>query len=95
MSLNTEQLQQVARLARLELRSDHVASYARQLSDILTLVGQLSASDTAGVEPMAHPLGMTQRLREDVVSETDQRERFQALAPAVEAGLYLVPKVLE
>lgn len=95
MSLNTEELQQIAHLARLELQREQVPSYARQLSDILALVNQLTSSDTVGVEAMAHPLGMTQRLRPDIVSEVVQRDLFQAVAPAVEAGLYLVPKVIE
>ena len=72
-----------------------IPGYARNLSDILALVEQLNAVDTAGVEPMAHPLDATQRLRPDEVTETDEREAFQAIAPQTEAGLYLVPKVIE
>jgi aspartyl-tRNA(Asn)/glutamyl-tRNA(Gln) amidotransferase subunit C len=95
MSLTPEQVRQVAHLARLELPADKLPHYARQLSNILEMVGQLAAADTEGVTPMAHPLDMVQRLRPDAVSEPDRREAFQAIAPAVEGGLYLVPKVIE
>ncbi|SFF47155.1 aspartyl/glutamyl-tRNA(Asn/Gln) amidotransferase subunit C [Fontimonas thermophila] len=95
MSFSIEHIQQVAHLARLALGPEQAAHYARQLSDILEMVGQLARADTQGVEPMAHPLEMHQRLRPDVVTETDRREVFQALAPAVENGLYIVPKVIE
>jgi aspartyl-tRNA(Asn)/glutamyl-tRNA(Gln) amidotransferase subunit C len=70
-------------------------SYARNLSDILAFVEQLNAVDTGGVQPLAHPMEASQRLRADQVTETDQREQFQRIAPQVEAGLYLVPKVIE
>lgn len=95
MSLSPEQVRQVAHLARLELRAEQVDPYAHQLSNILELVDRLSAADTAGVAPMAHPMDMTQRLRPDQVTESDRREAFQAHAPAVENGLFLVPKVIE
>lgn len=95
MSLTADQIQQVAQLARLELKPEQVTAYARQLSNIFDLVGQLSQAKTEGVEVMAHPLGMTQRLRPDVVTEADQREAFQEHAPAVQDGLFLVPKVIE
>ncbi|MGH8461559.1 MAG: Asp-tRNA(Asn)/Glu-tRNA(Gln) amidotransferase subunit GatC [Stenotrophobium sp.] len=95
MSLSAEQIRQVAQLARLQLQPDQVEPYARQLSDIMALVGQLSAADTQGVREMAHPMDMTQRLRPDVVTEQDRRDIFQAHAPAVQDGLYLVPKVIE
>ncbi len=95
MSLSPEQVKQVAHLARLELKAGQVEAYAQQLSNILGMVDQLSAAQTQGVAPMAHPLEMTQRLRPDTVTEVDQREAFQAIAPAVEDGLYLVPKVIE
>jgi aspartyl-tRNA(Asn)/glutamyl-tRNA(Gln) amidotransferase subunit C len=68
---------------------------AQSLGDVLTLIDQLQAADTAGVEPMAHPLDAVQRLRADVVSEPDQRTALQAIAPAVADGLFLVPKVIE
>ena len=95
MSLKPEQVQQVAQLARLELPADRIARYTEQLSSILGLVSQLQNANTQGVEPMAHPLHMHQRLREDVVTAEDARARYQAIAPAVENGLYLVPKVIE
>ncbi|WP_020648981.1 Asp-tRNA(Asn)/Glu-tRNA(Gln) amidotransferase subunit GatC [Solimonas variicoloris] len=95
MSLSPENVKQVAHLARLELPAEKIGPYAQQLSNILDLVGQLSGADTAGVEPMAHPLDMHQRLRADAVTEPDRREAFQAIAPEVDNGLYLVPKVIE
>jgi len=95
MSLKPDQVRSVARLARLALRDDDVPAYARNLSDILDVVARLGAVDTTGVLPLAHPLDISQPLRPDAVTETDQRERFQANAPQVEAGLYIVPKVIE
>lgn len=95
MSLSPEQVRQVAHLARLELKNEQVEHYARQLSNILGMVDRLSAAQTDGVPEMAHPLGMTQRLRPDVVTETDRRDVFQEHAPAVQDGLFLVPKVIE
>lgn len=95
MSLSDEQVNEIAHLARLQVDADAVPDYARNLSDILSFVETMSALDTAGVEPLAHPLEMPQRLREDAVTEENQRERFQAIAPQVEAGLYLVPRVIE
>jgi aspartyl-tRNA(Asn)/glutamyl-tRNA(Gln) amidotransferase subunit C len=95
MSLSPENIKQVAHLARLELRPEQVEPYAAQLSNILALVDQLSGAATAGVEPMAHPLDMHQRLRPDAVTQPDQRTAFQAIAPEVDNGLYLVPKVIE
>ena len=95
MSLSPDQIRQVAHLARLELKPEMTDAYARQLSNIMEMVGQLSRADTANVLPMAHPLDMHQRLRADEVTAPNQREAFQAIAPATENGLYLVPKVLE
>lgn len=95
MSLTPEQVRQVAQLARLALQPEQVEPYARQLSSILGMVGRLSSADTAAVAPMAHPLDMVQRLRPDAITEGDRREAYQAIAPAVENGLYLVPKVIE
>lgn len=95
MSLTTQQIQQIAHLARLDVKPEQLAPYAQQLSNIFQLVGELSKAATDQVTPMAHPLEMTQRLRPDAVTEPDQRERFQQHAPAVEEGLYLVPKVIE
>jgi len=95
MSLTADQIRQVAHLARLELDPTQVDKYARELSNILDMVGQLAKADTGAAQPMAHPLDMTQRLRPDAVTETDRREAFQAHAPQVQHGLYIVPKVIE
>jgi aspartyl-tRNA(Asn)/glutamyl-tRNA(Gln) amidotransferase subunit C len=95
MSLTADQIRQVAHLARLELKPEMTDAYARQLSNIMQMVGQLTQADTANVLPMAHPLDMHQRLRSDTVTAPNLREAFQAIAPATENGLYLVPKVLE
>lgn len=95
MSISQQEVQKVAHLARLAMTEDKQEEYTRNLSNILDLADQLSAVDTSGVEPMAHPLDMTQRLRADEVTETNQREKYQTVAPEVENGLYLVPKVIE
>jgi aspartyl-tRNA(Asn)/glutamyl-tRNA(Gln) amidotransferase subunit C len=95
MSLNTEQVNKIAWLGRIAIDADKIEAYARDLSGILDFVEQMGSVDTGVVEPMAHPMDQAQRLRPDVVTEPDQRERFQAHAPLVEAGLYLVPKVIE
>ncbi len=95
MTLKTEDVKNIAHLARLAIDEDSIDEYARDLSNILDLVDQMNQVDTDGVEPMAHPTDAQQRLRVDRVSETDQRERFQSIAPDVENGLYRVPKVIE
>ena len=95
MSLSPEQIRQVAQLARLQLAPEQTEHYARQLSNILAMVDELSRADTEGIAPMAHPLDMVQRLRPDVVSETDQRALLQTIAPQVAEGVYLVPRVIE
>jgi aspartyl-tRNA(Asn)/glutamyl-tRNA(Gln) amidotransferase subunit C len=95
MSLSADQIRQVAHLARLEIKPEQVEHYAAQLTRILDLVGELSKVDTAGVWPMAHPLAMVQRLRPDAVTEPNRREDYQAHAPSVQDGLFLVPKVIE
>ncbi|MEJ2618865.1 MAG: Asp-tRNA(Asn)/Glu-tRNA(Gln) amidotransferase subunit GatC [Candidatus Thiodiazotropha sp.] len=95
MSLDRSDVEKIAHLARLALDDHQVEDYAAELSNILALVEQLEAADTAAIEPMAHPLHMAQRLREDQVTEVDRREQNQAIAPLVENGLYLVPKVIE
>jgi len=79
----------------LQISEQDIPEYTQNLSAILELVEQMGSIDTTGITPMAHPLDVAQRLREDVVSETNQREKFQAIAPQTEAGLYLVPKVIE
>lgn len=95
MSLNKSDVERIAHLARLEIDPDAVSGYCRNLSDILAFVEQMNAMDTSGVDPMAHPLDAVQRLRKDEVSEEDRRADFQAIAPQVERGLYLVPKVID
>ena len=96
MALTREQIDNIAHLARLELNEAEVPVYQQSLSAILEFVGQLNRAQTKEVAPMAHPLpGQAQRMRPDEVTETDQRERYQANAPQVQAGLYLVPKVIE
>ncbi len=95
MALNSDEVRKIAHLARLAINDADIPEYARNLSNILGLVEQMSAINTQGVAPMAHPLDVSQRLREDQVSESNQREHFQQIAPQVEAGLYLVPKVIE
>jgi aspartyl-tRNA(Asn)/glutamyl-tRNA(Gln) amidotransferase subunit C len=95
MSLDRSDVEKIAHLARLAVSRHELDSVAGDLSNILDLVEQMNAVDTTGVTPMAHPLHMDQRMREDEVTEADQHLRFQAIAPAVEAGLYLVPKVIE
>lgn len=95
MSLDASNVEKIAHLARLAIEPEAVSEYARNLSDILDLVDQLSTVDTKDIEPMAHPMDVVQRLRPDQVTEQDQRETFQAIAPQVEDGLYLVPRVVE
>ena len=95
MSLKKSDVEKIAHLARLAIDEKDVPEYARNLSNILDLVEQMSSVNTDDVAPMAHPLDATQRLRSDEVTESNQREHFQEIAPNVEDGLYLVPKVIE
>jgi aspartyl-tRNA(Asn)/glutamyl-tRNA(Gln) amidotransferase subunit C len=96
MSLTRAQIESIAHLARLELEPAEIPVYQESLSRILDLVGELERADTAGAAPMAHPLpGLAQRLRPDEVTEEDRHELYQACAPQVAGGLYLVPKVIE
>ena len=96
MSLTRAQVEGIAHLARLEIVEEQMPVYVDSLSRIIDFVEQLAAADTSGVEPMAHPLAdQVQRLRLDEVTESDRHEKYQANAPAVAAGLYLVPKVIE
>jgi aspartyl-tRNA(Asn)/glutamyl-tRNA(Gln) amidotransferase subunit C len=96
MSLNRRDIEHIARLARLALTEQEIPLYVEGLSRIMGLVGQLDRADTSQVEPMAHPLpGQRARLRADAVTETDHRQLYQQNAPQVEAGLYLVPRVIE
>lgn len=95
MSIERDEVVRIAHLARVAVSEEEIPRYALELSSILTLVERINAAETHDVAPLAHPLEMVQRLREDRVTETIDRERFQALAPASEAGLYLVPRVIE
>ena len=95
MSLNLEQVRRVAQLARLEISEAEAEHTLGQLNRIFTLIEEMQAVDTTGVEPMAHAQDLGQRLREDRVTESDRRAAFQSVAPEAEAGLYLVPKVIE
>ncbi|NEX20474.1 Asp-tRNA(Asn)/Glu-tRNA(Gln) amidotransferase subunit GatC [Thiorhodococcus mannitoliphagus] len=95
MSLDSSDVEKIAHLARLAIAPEQTERYAADLSNILDLVAQMDAVDTTDVEPMAHPLHMAQRLRADAPSEPNQRDLFQGNAPLAEAGLYLVPKVIE
>lgn len=95
MSLDPEQVKNIAHLARLAIDDSDVDQYAGELSQILDLVEQMSATDTSGVVPMAHPMDVSQRLRPDEVRETNQRDTLQSGAPATDSGLFLVPKVIE
>lgn len=95
MALTRRQVDHIAHLARLALSEEEATEYGAQLSRILDLVDQLQRVETRGVEPMAHPLDMVQRLRPDEVTEADQRDHYQRNAPLAEQGLYLVPRVIE
>ena len=95
MSISSDEVSKVAHLARLDVTGEQLDAYAGELSTILTLVAELERADTADVPPLAHPIEASQRLRADEVTEMDQRRRFQAIAPAVQDGLYRVPKVIE
>jgi aspartyl-tRNA(Asn)/glutamyl-tRNA(Gln) amidotransferase subunit C len=99
MSLDLEQIRRIARLSRIAISEAEALDTAKRLNSLLGLIDELQAVDTRGIEPMAHALDaqveIAQRLREDKAVEPDRRDDFQALAPAVEEGLYLVPRVVE
>ena len=95
MSLKTEDVKNIAHLARLEIDDAVIADYASDLSNILDLVEQMNQVNTDNVQPMAHPMDAQQRLRDDEATEPNQRDKFQSVAPDVESGLYRVPKVIE
>ena len=95
MSLSIADVEKVARLARLAMTEQEIQTAQAQLSNIFGLIAEMQAVDTTGIEPMSHSQDLSQRLREDAVSEANQREAFQAIAPQTEAGLYLVPQVIE
>jgi aspartyl-tRNA(Asn)/glutamyl-tRNA(Gln) amidotransferase subunit C len=95
MSIDRSDVERIAHLARLELNEQDIPAYTENLSSILNLIDEMQQIDTEGVEPLAHPLDAVQRLRADEVTELNQRDKLQAFAPAVEEGLFLVPKVIE
>lgn len=95
MALTLEDINKIAHLARLGLSDDEKTRYNDSLNNILGLIDELQAVNTAGIEPLAHSLDVTQPLRPDVVSEKNQRDAYQKIAPATQDGLYLVPKVIE
>ncbi len=95
MALDRSDVEKIAHLARLQINEQDIPEYTTTLSSILDLVNQMQAVDTADVTPMSHPLDAVQRLRADEVSETNQRDHLQTVAPAVENGLFQVPKVIE
>ncbi len=95
MSLNRAEVEKIAHLARLEITEDEMQGFVKNLSRIIDFVDQLQSVDTSGVVPMAHPLHMAQRMRADSVTEINERDKYQANASKVEAGLYLVPRVIE
>jgi len=95
MSLSSEEVRRLAELARIGISDVEAAAVRAQLNDIFELIGRMQKVDTEGVAPMSHGQDLELRLRDDAVTERDQRERFQSVAPQVEQGLYLVPKVIE
>ena len=95
MRIDNSEVKKIAHLARLQVNEQEAQQYSDSLSRILGLIEQMNAVDTTGIEPMAHPLDMHLRLREDSPTETDRRDDYQQCAPEVEAGLYLVPRVIE
>lgn len=95
MSLTLEQVQRVAELSRIQINDQEALAAQQQLNSIFGLIEQMQAVNTQGVEPMAHAQDLAQRLRPDAVTETNRRDAYQAVSPEVEAGLFLVPKVIE
>lgn len=95
MAIERDEIEKIAGLARIRIAEDQMDNLTQRITAILGMVDQLQAVDTSDVTPMANPLDATARLRADKITETDRREAFQAIAPAVERGLYLVPKVID
>jgi aspartyl-tRNA(Asn)/glutamyl-tRNA(Gln) amidotransferase subunit C len=95
MSLSDDEVRRLARLARIAIRPQESEAVLERLNRVLALIEEMRRVDTSGIEPMAHPLDAAQRLRPDEVTEADRRALYQSVAPAVEGGLYLVPKVIE
>lgn len=95
MSIDSKDVENIAHLARLHLADDDLPEVTSSIENILSLIDEMQSVDTGNVSPLAHASQARQRLRDDVVTETDQRERLQSIAPSVEAGLYRVPRVIE
>lgn len=95
MSIDRADIEKLGELARIHISDENAQASAKSINDVLAMVDQLQAIDTTNIEPLASPLGARQRLRLDEVSESNRRDAFQAIAPATEEGLYLVPKVIE
>ena len=95
MALDKSEVEKIAQLARLHVDDGEAEEVAHRISDILELINKMQAIDTENIEPLSHPLDAVQRLRTDEVTESDRRDELQTIAPASEAGLYLVPKVIE
>ena len=95
MALDQSEVAKIAHLARLHLSAAETGEVTNRITDILALIDQMQSVDTDGIEPLAHPMDVVQRLRPDVVTARDERERLQTLAPASQDGLYLVPQVIE
>jgi aspartyl-tRNA(Asn)/glutamyl-tRNA(Gln) amidotransferase subunit C len=95
MSLDKSDIDKIAWLARLSISEADIPNYIHDVSNILDLVEKMNSINTDNIEPLSHPLEITARLREDKITETDQRAHFQEIAPAVDNGHYLVPKVIE
>ena len=95
MAIEQQEIEKIAELARIRIDESAVGEVTQRITEILAMVDQLQAADTEGVEPLSNPLDATQRLRADAVTESNQRDAFQAIAPNVESGLYLVPKVID
>ena len=95
MSIDSTEIEKIAHLARIKFDQNQLGEVTERIASVLEFIDQLHATDTDTTEPMAHPLDAVQRLRADKVTETNQREKYQAVAPSTENGLYLVPKVIE
>lgn len=95
MSLSKQDIVRIAKLSRIAVTDAEIEPVRAQLDTIFDLIAKMQAVDTTGIEPMAHPQDVTLRLRDDVVTEVDHRDAYQAVAPQVERGLFLVPKVIE
>ncbi len=95
MAIEQDEIEKIAELSRIRIGAEQIGEVTQRIAEILHMVDQLQAVDTSEVEPMANPLDATQPLRADQVTENNRREEFQAIAPAVEQGLYLVPRVIE